>query len=660
MALIRGQEVMLMQHFDHLFTPIKVGSITLKNRIVAPPLERNYCNRDGSVSDRCLAHFEELAKGGAGLLVMEASFVTPAGRGSVNQMGIWNDELVPGLRQLAKVVHNQGAAIAIELYHAGRQTSFKITGFQPISASPVPCPATGNETPTEMTPADIRNVILEFAQAARRAKEAGFDAVEFHGAHGYLPLQFLSPWSNRRSDEYGGSLENRMRFSLEVISAIRETVGRDFTVGCRFCADEFVQGGLTLDESTVFAQRLEQAGIDYLSVSAGIYETSEMIASPMGVALGVLVPLASAIRASVKVPVVAVNRIKDPVQAENVLAEGHADLVALGRALLADPNLPAKAKDGRLDDIVSCLSCNQGCFARIAAHQDVTCVVNPAAGREREFAIKPAAEGRRIMVVGGGPAGMEAARVAAMRGHDVTLYEKGPELGGQVRLAAAPPTREELGDIIRNLAHQMEGAGVKVVLGVEVTPELVRKESPDAVVIATGALPRGLRVPGADRPFVLTAQDVLGRKVEAGQRVVVVGADRIGAETAEYLADKGKTVDLIEESGELAPDMEFTTRILFMRRLKSLGNIKVHRGRMVREIEADSVVIDRTGAIGPMDEKKLGPVDTVVVALGRRIDDYLLKSLRSYPGEVYDVGDCVEPRSALEAIYEGSLVGRKV
>ncbi len=649
-----------MSHFNHLFTPIKLGGITLKNRIVAPPMERNYCNRDGSVSDRCLAHFEELAKGGAGLLVMEASFVTPGGRGSLNQLGIWDDRLIPGLRDLASVVHNQDAAVMIELYHAGRQTSSKITGSQLVSASPVPCPATGNEVPKEMTLEDIQEIVEAFAQAARRAREAGFDGVEFHAAHGYLPLQFLSPWCNRRSDDYGGSLENRMRFSLEAISAIRREVGEDFIVGCRFCADEFIKGGLMLNESTVFAQRLEQASVDYLSVSGGIYETSEMIASPMGVALGVFVPLAGAIRGVVNVPVVAVNRIKDPMQAENILADGHADLVALGRALLADPHLPAKAREERLDEIVTCLSCNQGCFGRIAVHQDVTCVVNPATGRERELEIKPAAIRRRVMVVGGGPAGMEAARVAAVRGHDVTLYEGEPELGGQVRLAALPPTREELGDVIRNLTHQMERAGVKVVLGTEVTPELVAREGPDAIVIATGAQPRRLRVSGADLPFVVTAQEVLSRKAEVGENVVVIGGDRIGAETAEYLADRGKKVDLIEESAAIAQDMEFTTRILFMRRLKSHSNVKVWAGRTVRELGADSVVIDRAGAAGPLDELRLGPVDTVVVSLGRRSDDYLLRSLGGYPGQVYDIGDCVEPRSTLEAIYEGSLAGRRL
>lgn len=649
-----------MQPFSHLFTPIRVGNITLKNRIVAPPMERNYCNPDGSVSDRCLAHFEELARGGAAMLTMEASFVTPAGRGSVNQLGIWNDGLIPGLRELTKVVHSQGAAIAIELYHAGRQTSSRISGLQPVSASPVPCPATGNEMPREMTLEDIRILIREFAEAARRAKEAGFDCVEFHGAHGYLPLQFLSPWTNRRSDEYGGSLENRMRFSLEAISAIRQEVGRAFVLGHRFCADEFVAGGLKLDESTAFARRLEQASVDYISVSGGIYETSEMIASPMGVALGVLVPLASVIKESVNVPVIAANRIKDPVQAENILAEGHADLVALGRALLADPHLPAKAKEGRLDDIISCLSCNQGCFGRIAAHQDVTCVVNPAAGREREFAIQPAGQSRKVMVVGGGPAGMEASRVAAMRGHVVTLYEREPELGGQVRLASVPPTREELGDIIRNLARQVERAGVKVALGVEVTPELVTRESPDAVVVATGAQPRKLQVPGSDRSFVVTAQEVLGGMVDVGQRVIVIGADRIGAETAEYLAVKGKLVDLIDESGGLASDMEFTTRIVFMRRLKCHDNVKVHRGTEVREINAGSVVICRTGAIRAAEETTLSQVDTVVVAMGRERDDRLSRSLGGYRGETYHIGDCVEPRSALEAIYEGSMIGRKL
>jgi 2,4-dienoyl-CoA reductase-like NADH-dependent reductase (Old Yellow Enzyme family)/thioredoxin reductase len=651
---------MPMEQFNYLFTPIRVGTLTLKNRIVMPPMERNWATRDGAVTDRYLAHYEECARGGPGLIVVEATFVDPVGRGRLNQLGIYKDELVPGLRQLVDAVHRHGVPISIEIHHAGRQTSSAVTGSQPVSASPVPCPQAGNEVPREMTVQEIRQVVHRYAEGARRAKEAGFDAVEVHGAHGYLPLQFLSPWANRRTDEYGGSPENRMRFPLEIVAAIQEKVGPDFTLGYRFSADEFMEGGLTLDDTTLFAQSLEKNGVNYLHVTGGIYENFEIISAPMGVPLGAFVPLASGIKGVVKIPVLAVNRIKDPIQAEKILADGHADLISIGRGMLADPQLPRKAREGRVDDIVLCISCNEGCNARLGEQLDVTCVMNPAVGREREFALKPAAVRKRVMVVGGGPAGMEAARVAAMRGHDVTLYEKEVELGGQVRLASVPPTREELGDLTRNLVHQLEMLGVRIKLGTAVTPELVAQKAPDALVLATGAKPKTLHVAGADRLFVVSAWDVLERKVPVGQNVVVIGGDRVGAETAEYLLDQGKTVHLVEESSAIAYDMEVSCRLLYHKRIQTYDRFKAHTGRAVREIADDGVVIDRTRCFGPMEEVKLAPVDTVVVSAGRVSNDDLTKMLVGFKGEVHSVGDCVEPRTALEAIYEGSVIGRKV
>ena len=651
---------MHMEQFSFLFTPIKVGSLALKNRIVMPPMERNWATRDGAVTDRYLAHYGACAEGGPGLIVVEATFVDPVGRGRLNQLGIYKDELVPGLRQLVDSVHRHGVPISIEIHHAGRQTSSAVTGFQPVSASPVPCPQAGNEVPREMIIEEIREVVRRYADGARRAKEAGFDAVEVHGAHGYLPLQFLSPWANRRLDRYGGSLENRMRFPLEVVAAVRETVGPEFTLGYRFSADEFMDGGLTLDETTLFAQALEKNSVNYLHVTGGIYENFEIISAPMGVPLGSFVPLASGIRSAVKIPVLAVNRIKDPIQAEKILAEGHADLISIGRGLLADPQLPKKAKEGRVDDIVLCVSCNEGCNARLGEQLDVTCLVNPAVGREREFALRPAAEKKKVMIVGGGPAGMEAAKVAAMRGHEVTLYEKEAQLGGQVRLASVPPTREELGDVVRNLHYQLRALGVRISLGTTVSPELVAQESPDALVLATGAEPKALRVPGADEPFVVSAWDVLERKVQVGQHVVVVGGDRIGAETAEYLLDQGKSVHLVEESEEIGHDMEVSCRLLYHKRIESYDGFQVHTGRTVRRIADDGVVIDRSRCFGPMEEVKLAPVDTVVISAGRVSRNRLRDAISGFAGELYEIGDCVEPRTALEAICEGSLVGRKL
>ena len=648
-----------MPELEHLLSPLEVGRMTVKNRIVMAPMERNYANADGTVSERTKAHYEARARGGAGWIDVESTFVDPVGRGRTHQLGLHDDRCIPGFAELVELVHGNGTRIGIELHHAGRNTSRAISGFQPVAPSPVPCPEAGGDVPHELTLEEIDEVVARYAAAARRAAEAGFDTVELHSAHGYLPLAFLSPLTNFRTDEYGGSIENRMRFALRVIAAFKENVPEHVTIGCRFSADEFLPGGLTIDDAVPYARALEAAGVDYLSVTAGVYASFERIIPSMDVEAGWMLPLASAVKAAVSVPVIGVSRFTDPREADRAIADGQVDLVAFGRALLADPELPRKAEEDRLDEIVTCIGCNQGCTARIANQLDVTCLVTPATGREHEFALRPATRRKRVLVVGGGPAGMEAARVAAERGHAVTLVEREAQLGGQARLAGLLPHRPGWTIFAREAAQRLERARVEIRLGREAGPDEVSAAGADALVVATGSRFQPPSIPGAAPGLVSDPITLLETgEVEAGH-VLVSGAGAIGLGLAEWLAERGKRVTLVTEEDPLSDPVGQPG---LLQRLRSTGRIALWEGMDVREVAGSTVLIGKAGAIGPLLVDEVPAVDAIVVAHGRRSSDGLapVARERGLAAEVFEVGDCDRPRSALEAILEGALAGRTI
>ncbi len=642
--------------FSHLVSPIQVGDREVKNRMFLCPMERNFANPDWTVSERTVAHYATIAAGGVGWMDVEATFVDPAGRARTHQLGLHDDRCIPGFAALADQAHRHGALIGVELVHAGRNTSTAMSGHQVVAPSSVPCVQAGGDVPRELTVEEIADIKDRYAMAARRAEAAGFDAVELHSAHGYLPFAFLSPRTNLRIDEYGGSREGRMRFALEVLEAMRDAVSPQMIVGCRFSCDELVPGGFTLGDAVAFARALEAHGAQYLNVSVGVYESSGLIVAPMAVASGWTLPRVATIKESVSIPVIGAGRITDPWLGEQALADGRLDILGLGRALLTDPQLPAKVIEGRADEIVHCIGCNQGCDARLGRQQDVTCLVNPAVGRETAFVLSPTALPRTVAVVGGGPAGMEAARVASERGHRVTLFEREHRLGGQLALAADAPHRPGWAVLVADASARLEASDVAVRLRVE--PTVDELAAFDVVVFATGAQFTAPPVRGAGAELVCDpAQLVRDETRKVRTAVVIDGQDQIGLTFADLLLARGAQVHLVSA----APDLhDPPSDPGCLSRLAGTGRLRVHVDRQVSRVDGGDVVLTQAGAIGELFASRITSPDAVVFCGERRVQRDVADQLRERDDaiEVHEIGDRRWPRTALEALVDAATVAR--
>jgi 2,4-dienoyl-CoA reductase-like NADH-dependent reductase (Old Yellow Enzyme family)/thioredoxin reductase len=634
--------------FEKVLEPINIGRMKLRNRFVMPPMVTNYAADDGAVTERFKLYHQTRAKGGVGLIIVEAAYIHQSAKGFKNQLGIYKDELVSDLRELTEAVHGYGAKIAVQLYHAGRQTTSKVTGMPVVAPSPIPCPVK-QEMPRELSVEEINDLVEAFGQAARRSVEAGFDAIELHGGHGYLLNQFLSPYSNKRTDEYGGSLENRMRFSLQVLRRIREEVGENYPIIYRLSSEEFVDGGLTLEDVKTFAKRLVKAGLDALHVTGGVYETSAMIIQPAAIPQGIYVDNADEIKKAINgdIPVIVVGRIKDPVMAEEIIRDGKADLVAMGRPLLGDPELPNKVAKGNIEDIRKCIGCNQGCIDRLFQDIDIACMINPLTGHEFEYDMETPTEKKKVLVIGGGPAGLEAAWVAALRGHETILYEKQEELGGQMIIAAEPPHKEEIKDFVSFLSNQVQLSGTLIEKGKEADMKTVREIKPDVVIMGTGSEPIIPKIPGIDQENVYTGHDVLSGTAVIGNKVVVIGGGLVGCETAEFLANQGKQVTVVEMRDDIALDVGALTRGLLLNRMNEM-KIAVLTGSKVSAISSDRVVLEREDGT-----EEITGVDTVVVAIGSKSKNDLTELIKEEGIQVYNIGDSAKPRRIFEAIHEG-------
>lgn len=644
--------------FKKLFQPGMIGKLKIKNRLISAPCEKNYANLDGSVNKKYIDYTVERAKGGVGLILPESIYIHPRGRNHLPQLGIYDDKLIPGFKKLTTAVQRHGCKIGAEIQFGGRQTSSRITGLRPVAPSVVACKVlAGGETPRELALEEIHELVKEFGKAARRAKEAGFDLVEIHGAHGYIIGQFLSPFSNKREDEYGGDPERRMRFPLEVIDEVRQVVGDEYPLAYRISAHEHIEGGLTLEDIIPFVQKLEQAGINLIDVSAGIYESVVWIAQPSAFPQGCLVDLASEIKKAVNIPVAVAGRINNPELAESILEEGKADFIAMGRALHADPYLPRKTEEGRVKDIRICPACMR-CSDELGTNLPISCTVNPEAGKEGELTLEPASRKKSVMVIGGGPAGMKAAVVAAQRGHDVSLHEKKEKLGGQVRFACKISHKKEFEEVIRYLAHEVEESGVKVELGTEVTLELVEKMKPDAVIVATGSYPVFPFTPGIDKfNNVYTALTVLEGEINLSGRILIMGGGLVGCEIAKFISEtEVDKVIIVEPTGEIGRGIGLREGWYLLNEIKKDPKIEVRPETTVEEIRKNKVVVQKRGEYEEID------IDFVIVAVGIASNNQLADLLKEKEkvAELYTIGDCVLPRKVKEAIYEGLLVGRQV
>ena len=636
----------------HLFTPFQIKNLTLKNRIVLPPLASFLIEKGGGITDRAVEHYRRRAAGGPAMVIMEACAVSPEGVVSENQARIDSDRLLKGLSRIAEAIRAEGAVPAIQIHHAGRQTSAKVIKRLPMAPSPLPCPAIRGDV-APLTVEQIQELVNKFADAAVRSREAGFELLEIHGAHGYLINQFLSRYSNIREDGYGGDIAGRTRFALDIIAEIRNRLGSSFPISFKISAQEFVPDGLTVEESIDILKLLVAAGIDAVQVSAGNDSTPEWICQPMFMQKACLVESAAAIKKALKIPVMAVGRINDPWTADNIIAKGMADLVCIGRGLMADPEMPIKAQEGRFDEIRTCIACNT-CMQSIYRKGRLECLVNPALGREQEMQIVPTTQPKKVMVVGGGPGGLNAAWVAAKRGHEVHLYEKQPYLGGQLVPGSKTAYKREMQSLINFQKRQVELNGVICHMGQEVTAETVQKENPDVVILATGSRPVLPPVDGIDETSVVTFDVVLSGNVQEKKSTVIIGGGSTGCEVAYHLSETGSPVTIVELMPKIGGDIEAVTKKLLLRKLKE-NSVRILTEHRLLRVGKNSLVV-----AGPDGIETVIEAQRVVVAIGIRQDDTIHQQIKSLGYETHVIGDCLEPRTAKAAIYEGAKLGRSI
>ena len=635
---------------DKLFQPCNIGKLQLKNRVVMPPMGNNFGAEDGSVTLQQIDYYNERALGGPGLIITEmVSVDSPMGQRGIRQLRIDDDRFIPGLSRLAIQVHDSGGKMALQLCHAGLLAASNNFVLQPVAPSPVEY--YGKKVTEGLSKEEIKDIINHFIRGALRAKDAGFDGVEVHAAHSYLLAHFLSPYFNRRGDEYGGSVRNRAKILLEIIGGIRNAVGEDYPVWCRINGMEYgLEGGLTIDEAREIARMAEAAGSAAIHVTGGAYGTySGYNRAGMGQPEGNLSELAGAIKKTVKIPVIAVGRINLQL-AEKLLQESKADLIAIGRAQIADPQLIKKAASGNFDDIRPCISCNVCVDDLTLLDVSLHCSVNACVGKERESRIRPAKIVKNVLVIGGGPAGMEAAIIAAQRGHRVTIYEQLPQLGGKLNLAVVPPGKIEIRPLIDFFVRQVQKLGISVVLQKEADASLIKQLRPDVIILAAGGIPAVPPIPGVAGENVGFAEQVLSGAA-VGQRVVIIGGGLVGCETAEFLSKHGKKITVIEMLDEPAAGVGSSFKPGLISRLAADG-VTMMTGVECKKIFAEGVVI--TARDGK--EQTLA-ADTVVLAAGAKPDRRLLQEIKGLAPEIYPIGDCVEPRRILEAISEGHRIG---
>lgn len=653
-----------------IFEPFQLKSLVLKNRVVMLPLVVHYATVQGQVTDQLIKFYEERAAGSPGLIIVEAATVAVGGKATSNQLVIYSDDYVPGLRRLAHAIKRAGVPCILQIEHGGRMSRAAVNeGCQPIAPSVIK--AWNCDEPRSLTTQEIEQLVEDFGRAACRAQEAGFDGVEVHLDHGYLPAQFFSPLTNKRTDKYGGSLEARARFGVQLIDAVSRKVGEDFIISARFCGDEFVKGGITARDAQVYARMLERSGVSVFNVSGGYRPNSEEgyinagithSLLPMGMPRGHFVPAAASIKKAVKAPVIACGRLDDFNLAEQVLAERKADLVGIGRGFLADPLLVKKYSEGNVSDIRRCIACNTCQITLRSRAEGVSCAVNADLGKKGSSRNRRVKAPRKVLVVGGGPAGLETAKVAGALGHNVTIVEQRGCLGGNLKAASALWFRKDISHLVDYLSAQVYKQDTKILLNTRADPGLIKALTPEVVVLATGAIIQSPAIPGIEASRVADVLQVLNGQADTGSRVIVLGGGSSACEVASFLSEQKKRVTLVTRgtsdftlTSGLAADMEPALRKWFLFEYWPKLSIEVVAKSRVSQITGSGLMV-----IGDDGEPRVVPGDTIVFSETLVPNRLLSAQVKTWAPEVYEIGDCVGPRKLIDAIHEGNRVAHAI
>lgn len=639
----------------HLFEPVRIGPLTAKNRLLMSAMSINFgVDENCCVTDQLIQYFVERAKGGIGMMLVGGGSIHPGGQELPDLPQMFNDRCIPSLKKMVDAVKPHGPLFGVQLMHGGRQSYLP----QKVAPSAIPAPAVVKGEVRALEINEIKELVSCFGDAALRCQTAGFDFIEIHGAHGYLINQFLAPNSNIRTDAYGGSFENRTRFLLEIIADIQEKTGQGFPIGIRINGNDYIENGWTLDDMVRLAPALEKTGIVYLHISGGVYGSTQLTIPSMYTPHGCFVHLAEAVKKVVDLPVVTVGRIKDPVHADQVIKEGKADIVALGRSVLADPYYPIKAQMGELDKIRPCIGCCLGCIHAVLAKEPGSCVVNPNVGREYQQ-VAPPVEPKKVLVAGGGPAGMAAARQFAVYGHRVVLCEKGSRLGGLLAMGAMAPGRNELGDILDYFERELEANQVDVKLNAELSQGLINSVKPDVVILATGSMPKMPVIKGlfTTKMNLVTNVDVFeatASEMNDWQHVLVLGGGMTGLVTADFIAEKGKTVVVLNRQKSFATEMSSNDRYYLREQLK-YHQVKLYKNAAIKAVTDDGVVFR-----SDTETISLDGFDTIVISEQHEPIRAARKLDRKNSAEFHLIGDAKSPRHLMYCISEAQELAQTI